>query len=551
MSSVFLRIVSMSISASYVLLSVLLLRLLLRKAPKWIPMILWGIVAFRLICPFSLESPFGILPATEPVSPTIMTDSSPSVDLGIPMLNDAINPVLGQSFSPNPGDSANPLQILIPIFTTVWLLGAILLFSYALISYIRIRRRVATAVLWKDNIYRSENAAAPFVLGIIRPKIYIPFHTNEQDAAHILAHETEHIRRRDHLWKPLGFLLLSLHWFNPLMWLGYALLCRDIELACDERVIRELDRDARADYSQALLTFSSNRHAFTACPLAFGEVGVKRRIKSVFRYRRPALWIVAAAVLVCIAAALCLLTSSRQSVRETLIPNTAWVCESCDLTFRVSSDYVAEGELNAPGYSGTVSIGYRYGGKIAVAEIFRGDWEYAQAAAEEPLLKGKFRAEDGTLIFEVEEDPSGSFPQALIFRPAEPTNPSASGEIHTDYAGVYVTLKSIDTDPGGHLVFNVVWHNQTDQEIMFGDQYRFERLDGYEWIDTASESIHYDNIGHVLHPNRELNRSYSSEKFDLSEGGIYRLKIPFSVGEGNGRKTHYTSIHFTQLYGRT
>ena len=185
----------------------------------------------------------------------------------------------------------------------------IALLIYTVISYAKVKRKIGTAVLYKDNIYQSENVVSPFVLGIIKPNIYLPFKMNEKDMEHVVAHEMAHIRRKDHLWKPLGFILLTLHWFNPLMWLGYVLLCRDIELACDEKVIKELDHDARADYSQALLTCSVNRRMIAACPLAFGEVGVKDRVKSVLNYKKPAFWIIIAAVVACVVVAVCFLTN--------------------------------------------------------------------------------------------------------------------------------------------------------------------------------------------------------------------------------------------------
>ena len=309
MSEIFLKIINMSISASYIVLAVLLLRLLLKKAPKWITVVLWGIVAVRLVCPFSIESVLSLIPSSEVVSPNIMTDKTPTINTGIPIINSTLNPVISDSFTPNPGDSANPLQVLIPILTAIWIVGMVALLIYTVISYARVRRKIGTAVLYKDNIYQSENVVSPFVLGIIKPKIYLPFNMNEKDMEHVVAHEMSHIRRKDHLWKPLGFLLLTLHWFNPLMWLGYVLLCRDIELACDEKVIKELDHDARADYSQALLTCSVNRRMIAACPLAFGEVGVKDRVKSVLNYKKPAFWIIIAAIVACVAVAVCFLTN--------------------------------------------------------------------------------------------------------------------------------------------------------------------------------------------------------------------------------------------------
>ena len=314
MSEIFLKIINMSISASYIVLAVLLLRLLLKKAPKWITVVLWGIVAVRLACPFSIESVLSLIPSSEVVSPNIMTDKTPTINTGIPIINSALNPVISESFTPNPGDSANPLQIWIPVLTAIWIVGMVALLIYTVISYARVRRKIGTAVLYKDNIYQSENVVSPFVLGIIKPKIYLPFNMNEKDMEHVVAHEMAHIRRKDHLWKPLGFLLLTLHWFNPLMWLGYVLLCRDIELACDEKVIGELDHDARADYSEALLTCSVNRRMIAACPLAFGEVGVKDRVKSVLNYKKPAFWIIIAAVVACVAVAVCFLTNPKDSI---------------------------------------------------------------------------------------------------------------------------------------------------------------------------------------------------------------------------------------------
>ena len=324
MSEIFLKIVNMSISASYIVLAVLLLRFLLKRAPRWITVALWGIVAIRLICPFSLESVLSLIPSAETVSPDIMLDRTPEINTGIPFVNDMVNPIIGTSFAPDPATSANPLQLWIPTFALFWILGMVALAVYTVISYARIRRKVRTAVLLRDNIYQSENVASPFVLGIVKPKIYLPFNMNDADMKHVVAHEQAHIRRRDHLWKPIGFLILTVHWFNPLVWLGYVLLCRDIELACDERVIKQLDRDERADYSQALLACSVSRKMISACPLAFGEVGVKDRIKSVLSYKKPAFWLIIAAVAACIAVAVCFLTDPPSNGNDGAMVNTEY-----------------------------------------------------------------------------------------------------------------------------------------------------------------------------------------------------------------------------------
>ena len=308
----------MSISASWIALAVLILRLLLKKAPKWITVLLWGIVAIRLICPFNFESVMSLIPSTETISTDIMMDRTPTIDSGIPIVNKTINPIISSSFAPDPVASANPLQILIPILSIAWVSGIMIMLIYTVISYLRVKRKIGTAVLLRDNIYQSESVVSPFVLGIIKPKIYLPFNMNEQDMEHVIAHEEAHIRRKDHLWKPLGFLILTIHWFNPLMWLGYVLLCRDIELACDEKVIKELNTEQKADYSQALLTCSVNRRMIAACPLAFGEVGVKNRVKSVLNYKKPAFWIIVIAVVTSVIVAVCFLTNPRTTLNEEL-----------------------------------------------------------------------------------------------------------------------------------------------------------------------------------------------------------------------------------------
>ena len=309
MSELFLKIVNMSISASWVVIAVLTLRFCLKKAPKWVNVLLWGIVAVRMVFPFSIESVLSLIPSAETISPSIMMEQSPSVQTGVPALNHVINPVISGSFTPAPGASANPLQIWIPVLAGIWLFGIAALFLYSAVSYWRLHRKVCEAVILRGNIYQSEKVCSPFVLGIIRPKIYLPYHMDSREMDHVIAHEQTHIRRKDHWWKPLGFLLLTTHWFNPLMWLSYILLCRDIELACDEKVIRKMSNEQRADYTQALVACSVDRRLITACPLAFGEIGVKERVKSVMNYKKPAFWIVLASVIVCAVIAVCFLTN--------------------------------------------------------------------------------------------------------------------------------------------------------------------------------------------------------------------------------------------------
>ena len=312
MNELFLKIINMSISASWLVLAVLILRFVLKKAPKWINVLLWGIVAIRLICPFSFESTLSLIPSAETIPLNIGMDTTPTINSGISAINNAVNPIISQSNTPMAGASVNLLQITIGIYEYIWIFGMIALALYTAISYWRLRRKVDTAVRYKDNIFQSENVSFPFVLGIIKPRIYLPFKMNGQYLEYVVAHEQAHICRKDHLWKPLGFLLLMIHWFNPLMWLAYVLLCRDIELACDEKVIKELGNEQRGDYTQALVACSVNRRMIAACPLAFGEVSVKERVKSVRNYKKPAVWGIIISVIVCVGVAVCFLTNPKQ-----------------------------------------------------------------------------------------------------------------------------------------------------------------------------------------------------------------------------------------------
>ena len=312
MNELFLKIINMSISASWLILAVLILRLVLKKAPKWVNVLLWGIVAVRLICPFSFESALSLIPSAETFPEKVISGPSFDIQTGISPVDNRINDYLGDRYFEGVTVPANNGNNIMTILTIVWIIGILLLGAYTIISYRRLHREIDTAVHYRDNIFQSENVSSPFVLGIINPRIYLPFSMNEQDLEHVVAHEQAHIRRKDHWWKPLGFLLLTIHWFNPLMWLSYVLLCRDIELACDEKVIKELGNEQRADYTQALVACSVNRRMIAACPLAFGEVGVKERVKSVMNYKKPAFWGVVLAVIACVIVAVCFLTNPKQ-----------------------------------------------------------------------------------------------------------------------------------------------------------------------------------------------------------------------------------------------
>lgn len=310
MADAFLKVLNMSISAGWLILAVVLIRLIIKKAPKWVNPLLWGIVALRLVWPFSIESAFSLIPSAETVSAQAVRYSSEQViRSGVDIIDKAVNPLIIRNFAPNEVSSVNPLYALGFILAVIWLIGIAVLIIYALVSWVGLRRRVSTAVRLEDGVYQSENVDSPFVMGVLNPKIYLPFNMDSRSMEFVLAHERAHIARRDTMFKPLGYAILCMHWFNPLVWLAWVLFCRDIEYACDERVIRSMSREQRADYSQALLSCVAPHRRITASPLAFGEARVSERVKRVLKYKRPTVIAATSAVLVLVAVTVCFLTN--------------------------------------------------------------------------------------------------------------------------------------------------------------------------------------------------------------------------------------------------
>ncbi len=312
----FLRLFNLSIAAGVLILAAALIRRLFPRMPKWLRCLLWALPALRLLLPFSLPNPFSLAPNTDTVYQVRTAADSvsvPVINSGLEAVDNAVNPVLERSFTGLAQSAASVTERakeLTPasFFGLIWAAGCAALLLYMLFSFLRFRKTVRPAVPLEKGVYLCDGIASPFILGVIHPKIYLPSLLEERHYPPILAHEQAHLKRKDHWWKPLGFLLLTVYWFNPLIWIAYALLCRDIELACDEKVIKNGDISQRKAYSEALLTCGAPTRSVAACPLAFGEVGVKSRIKNVLRYKKPAVWIIVAAVLAAGAAAFCFLT---------------------------------------------------------------------------------------------------------------------------------------------------------------------------------------------------------------------------------------------------
>lgn len=357
MSALFMKVVNLSITGSWLILAVFLVRYLLKKAPKWTVLLLWALVAVRLILPFSFESAFSLVPKNETIVPSVVNvtriitaqkpviDASvqkpaidnivekppidnivekpaidavvekPPIDAAVIPANDVVRPVIEQRFTPDPVSAAatTPEQSVISYLAVLWVIGIVVMLAYAIISYLRLKKSVEPSIEIRDRILASDDVKSPFILGMLRPRIYVPSSMSGQTLEYVISHEMAHVKRGDHWWKPFGYLLLSVYWFNPLCWLAYLLLCRDIEMACDEKVVRGMDNKSKAAYSEALLSCSMPRRAITACPLAFGEVCVKERVKSVFNYKKPAFWIIIAAIIACIVVAVCFLSTPKSS----------------------------------------------------------------------------------------------------------------------------------------------------------------------------------------------------------------------------------------------
>lgn len=322
METIFLKVLNMGIAAGWMILGVLFLRILLKRAPRAICCVLWAMVGIRLLCPVSLESVLSLIPSAETLPPEMLLTAQPAIESGFVVLDNAISPSLTDSLRPGVGDSVNPLQVIAFAASLVWMAGGAVMLLYALFSCLGLYRRVRAAMRLEGNLWICDAVESPFIYGILFPRIYLPSDLEEAQLACIIAHEKAHLKRRDHWWKPLGYLLLSVYWFQPLCWIAYFYLCRDIELACDERVVKGMGNEEKRRYAETLLGCSTDRHRITACPLAFGEVGVKERVKGVLYYKKPASWIGAVALAACVAVAVCFLTNPAEDRKGRDIPDT-------------------------------------------------------------------------------------------------------------------------------------------------------------------------------------------------------------------------------------
>ncbi len=312
MIDLFIAILNMSLKASYVILIVMLIRLLLKKAPKFISYAIWSVVAFRLLIPFSFESILSILPKsmnTNPIPQDIVYQKAPQINSEIETVNNIVNQSLP---APSTVASVNPMQVFILICSCIWMLGIVALLIYSLVSVIRLQGQLKEAQLLEDNIFEANNLITPFVLGVIKPKIYLPAGLNPEERVYIIMHEQTHIRRADHVIKIIAFIILSIHWFNPLVWIAFVLMSRDMELSCDEHVLKEMKEDVKKPYASSLLSLAMGGHMINGSPLAFGEGNVKARIKNVLKYKKPSFWMIVIPIIIVVFIGIGLGTNPKQ-----------------------------------------------------------------------------------------------------------------------------------------------------------------------------------------------------------------------------------------------
>ncbi len=538
MENLFLKLLNMSITAGWLIIAVLALRFILKKAPKAINCFLWGLVGFRLICPVSFESILSLIPSTETVPDDILYSNKPTINSGVSFLNSAVNPIISDSLSPNAADSVNPMQIIVFIASAVWITGIVIMLLYTLISYFKLYRQTNESIKLENNIYICDRIDTPFILGIIRPKIFLPSDMNERDIEYVIAHEKAHLKRCDHLWKPLGFFLLTLYWFNPLIWVAYIILCRDIELACDERVIKDMGEDYKKSYSTALINCSISKKAIRACPLAFGEVGVKSRIKTVLSYKKPTLWIILIGVILSITLSVCFVTNPTdmkitQIDEETVNFGTMFndieqiVLTSGDKTYTVIDDDSINSII------------------ASIKNIKIKSRSLILSRDENRDKTHRINLGANTLCF------NKDFSKVWIYTGVKPTftykvlNTDVVSEIFSmidydkitssfivtnigsDIKGISIALENFELDCDKPYI-TVKYINSTSEEFLYGEMFDILYLKDDEFISCAKNEVFFNLLAYKLKPYSGATHTYYISDFDLSNDGAYRFKIPAS-----------------------
>ena len=595
METLFLKLFNMSTTASWLVLAVVILRLLLKKAPKAVAVFLWALVGIRLICPFSFESVLSVIPSTEPIPQAVLTGPDFNIDTGLSPVDSRVNDYLNDRYFEGVTVPAGNGMTVMGVISVIWLVGIAVMLIYTLISYLKIHRKVREAVPYNENIWICDRIAAPFILGVFRPRIYLPSSIDKQDAEFVIAHERAHLKRRDHLIKPLGFLLLTVYWFNPVMWIAYILLCRDIELACDEKVIKTMGIEIKKPYSEALINCSLPRRSVAACPLAFGEVGVKSRIKSVLNYKKPAFWVIAAALALCVILPVFFLTNPISATAQNIINENNYTIisqERSDITLSVpkslikESAYTEKGQKfkknEVPAYkTNTTTI---YLEKIMLSnsnedELFlMFNCSYESIDENNSILLPYTKIKDGIescvglnsgdsakdsesicssgpeeqFGLSVAKETIENFPEDIKIYAflnqltyvkkgeASPYSLGISGSVisaeceNIEYEYLFGTVK------GDYPHISVRWTNKADDILCFGDEFTLYKNGT---IYEPKETMGFYAILHIVDSGESMEQDYVLSSYDL-KSGAYRLEKQFYL-KSNPDKKYRAFIEFS------
>lgn len=576
MDEVMIKLFNMSLTAVWLILAVIVLRLLLKKAPKYINLIMWALVGLRLVCPFSFDSGFSLIPSSEPIPENIQYSSAPAVDTGIDAVNQAVNPVISTITEKPFVRGYDLLEIIIDLSGYVWLAGIVILLVYSLVSFLLLKRKVKVSVRYDDNIYLCDNIITPFILGIFRPKIYLPSDINASQISSVIAHEKSHIRRLDHVWKPLGFAVMCVHWFNPFVWLSYNLFCRDIEYACDEKVIKTMETEEKKTYSETLLSLSSPKHRLSVCPLAFGEVGVKSRIKSVLSYKKPALWIIIVAVAALIAVAGGFMTNPASNAidgyyyidkyyYDNVIGEERANNEMRDISYRIGEDMVL-----------TKYFGTAQGNAETLGTLIQGnanDYEIGLVLETLPARYSKNNIKDvyGAEFYLSDKyvfimfrngdfigaylptDSNGNFYVMDSFKLKR--NPDITNEPVSEFSDFYIpgTTTNENTEIG-IIELNLTsspyivakWENNTGDTLVYGTMYGVYRHENGKKIDCNKYEDRAWTTPLCMTSEKSVTRKFSLVGYDVSEPGRYTVEFSFGVGE-NADPDEFTAV--LEFYG--
>lgn len=561
MDAFMIKLFNMSINAVWLILAVVVLRLLLKKAPKCINLIMWVLVGIRLVCPFTFESVLSLIPSAETIPSNIAFVTSPSVDTGFNAVNDIINPAVSEIAEVPYTLGYSPIDMLLRISFMVWIAGIVIMLTYSGISYLILQRKVRVSVRYDGNIYLCDNIKTPFILGVAKPKIYLPSDITASQMSAVIAHEKAHLTRLDHICKPLGFLVLCLHWFNPFVWVAYILFCRDIESACDEKVIKTMETEEKKEYSEILLSLSAQKHRLSACPLAFGETGVKGRIKSVLSYKKPALWVIIASVIAVVGVAVGFMTNpADESIDgyhyidkyfyDYVIGEDRANNEMRDISYRIGEDMTVtkffgtgtgnsevigtlqEGNLNDYEIDLILETLPAKYSKNSIKEVYGAEFYLSDLYAFIKFRNGDF------IGAYLPQDSNGNHYVMDSFRLKR--NPDVKTEYLTEHNDdvtlsdtthekVKIGIVDIDLTSSPYVVVKI--ENNTGDTLYYGTMYGVYRHENGGKIDC---NIYEDRVWTTplcMTSEKNLTRKFSLVGYDLSKPGRYTVEFSFGVGD--------------------